>query len=238
MGIKVLAEHLAQREKVSIVAPETEQSAVGHGISLYNPLIVKKHSILENIEAFSVSGTPADCIKLALNGILSFKPDLIVSGINNGYNIGINNFYSGTVAGAREGRVQGIPSIAVSVKAGPNPDFNTPALVIKKILLNPEILNMPEKEILNINVPDINYKNLKGIKITKMGMCSFIPVPIKRKDPRGNDYYWMTGTPPEDLIKGTDYEAVTNGFVSITPMTWELTSFSSLDTLMNIKLNL
>jgi 5'-nucleotidase len=237
-GIKALALALKKLGKVTVVAPETEQSAVGHGISLYNPLLVKKHELFDGIESYSVSGTPADCVKVGITGILDFTPDLVVSGINNGYNIGINNFYSGTVAGAREGRVLGIPSVAVSIKAGSAPRFDTAAQVAQRLLKDIDISAIPEKEILNINVPDLEYNDIKGIKITTMGMCSFIPRPIKRQDPRGNDYYWMAGFPPEDIEQGTDFEAVTQGFVSITPMTWELTAHTSMEALDKLDLSL
>lgn len=237
-GIKMLAQALKKIGHIAIVAPETEQSAVGHGISLYNPLLVKKYSLFPDVESYSVSGTPADCVKIAITGILDFKPDLVVSGINNGYNLGINNFYSGTVAGAREGRVLGIPSIAVSIQAGKNPNFETAAKIAEKILMDFDISSIPEKEILNINVPDVEYSKIRGIKITTMGMCSFIPNPIKRQDPRGNDYYWMSGYPPENIEKGSDFDAVCNGFISITPMTWELTSHKSIETLNKLNLSL
>ena len=227
-ALEILVTALEEFGRVWVFAPDREQSAVGHGISLHRPLRVKE--IRERW--FMVDGTPADCILLAVRQFLPDPPALVMSGINTGPNLGDDVTYSGTVAGAFEGMLMGLPSIALS-NAGYEPsDFRTAARF--GVLIAQHVLEhgLPADTLLNVNVPDVPFEELKGVAITRQGLREYGDEIIRREDPRGVSYYWIGGFRPEQVMHpGTDVEAVAMQKVSITPLHRDLTNFDALETL-------
>ena len=222
-GIKALANELRKIANVTVVAPDRNRSAASSSLTLVEPLRPLK---LDSGD-YCVNGTPADCVHLALNGFLSGRVDLVVSGINAGVNLGDDVIYSGTVAAALEGRHLGLPAIAVSLDGRQH--YETAARVVCDLIpkLHGELLN--PREILNINVPDIPYEQLKGIKITHQGYRQSAAEVIRQEDPRGDVIYWVGPSGlPEYESEGTDFHAVKNGYVSITPLQADMTAHHSL----------
>ncbi|TCP94878.1 5'-nucleotidase /3'-nucleotidase /exopolyphosphatase [Cricetibacter osteomyelitidis] len=225
-GIQVMAEALRRFADVTIVAPDRNRSAASSSLTLIEPLRPRK---LDNGD-FCVNGTPADCVHLALNGFLSGRVDLVVSGINAGANLGDDTIYSGTVAAALEGRHLGLPSIAVSLDGRQH--YETAARVVCDLIpkLHNEMIN--QREIININVPDVPYDELKGIKVCQLGYRQQAAEIIKQQDPRGEAIYWVGPAGlPEHSSEGTDFHAVANNYVSITPIQADMTAHSSLQSL-------
>jgi len=239
-GIRALYKALLKCDyRIFVVAPASEMSAVGHAITLSDPLRVKEVNLDKKIKAYRVNGTPADCVKIAYWALLDIKPDLIISGINTGSNTGINMLYSGTVSAATEGSILGIPSFAISLATYSDPDFSFAAdfscRIAEIILKN----RMPESVFLNINVPNLPKEKIKGVKVTRQGRAIFVEKYEKRYDPRGNTYYWLSGQ-KIDKENETDIDegAVQNGYVSVTPVHFDLTHHNSIDMLekWNIKI--
>jgi len=233
-GIYELAKQMTRLGKVTVVAPDKEQSAVGHAITMHQPLRCRKIKLYDlDIDAWWVNGTPADCIKIGVETLLTERPDLIVSGINSGENLGTDIIYSGTVSAAIEGSIFNIPAIAVSYAKYGEMDFSIAAgvavSIIEQVLENATGTNT----LLNINIPEIENENvIKGIKITKLGVKKYRNNFEERKDPRGNSYYWLAGELIEDeLSEDTDIYAVRNGFVSITPLNIDLTGYEHIERL-------
>lgn len=231
VGLRALAEKLSRDHDVFVISPDRERSAAGHSLTLHKPLRVDKVSMgLKIVQAWETTGTPSDCIKIGLNCILEEKPDLIVSGINYGPNLGSDVLYSGTVSAALEGAVLGIPSIAVSLFGSGDfldTDFIYPAEFMARFMNNIVKINFPKKTILNINFPAVDEDEITGIEITKLGTRMYTDTYEKRLDPRGKTYYWLAG----EFIKGddepgTDITAIRNNKISITPVTFEITQKS------------
>ena len=231
-GIYALWDVAKEFGEVSIIAPMSEKSAVGHGITISNPLYVKEIERENSFKGFAVSGTPADCVKIATKSLLSFTPDLILSGINIGSNLGSNIIYSGTVAAAIEGATLNIPSIAISIDSIKPNNFLTSKIVVRKVMNIIENNTIPNGTILNVNIPNCEPNDLKGYKITTQGHQYFNDNFDKRTDPRGHDYYWMTGEIIDD-DKELLYDgfAVSNGYASITPIHFMMTNTSLLNEL-------
>ena len=232
-GIFVLHEELKKIAKITVVAPETEQSAVGHAITMANPLRVSVASRRRTYFGHAVSGTPADCVKMAMRSLMKEAPDLVISGINLGPNTGFSVLYSGTVSGATEGAVFGIPSIAVSLGTFENPDFSHAASFAAKLAKLVYKNGLPKGTLLNVNVPACK---IKGVKITKQGSTPIIETLEKRIDPRKRAYYWLTGEVIN--IKGekdTDILALKEGYVSITPIKYDMTNHGFINELKNWK---
>ncbi len=227
-GIKVLYEELRKKYKVVVVAPDRERSAVSRALTLYRPLRVEKI----NGEFYSVDGTPTDCVNLAVNSFFKGKIRMVVSGINRGPNMGEDITYSGTVSAAMEGLLLGIPSIAISCASRENFLFDTSAKVAIKIVEKVLKSGLPKDTLLNINVPNIPFEQLKGIKITRMGKKRYSDTIVEKLDPRGRKYYWLAG---EEIgyepLGNSDLEAVEDGFVSVTPIHLDLTNYSVMDEL-------
>lgn len=227
-ALETLVTALEEIGDIWVFAPDREQSAVGHGISLHRPLRVSEI----RDRWFMVDGTPADCILLARREFLKQPPDLVMSGINTGPNLGDDVTYSGTVAGAYEGMLLGFPSIAIS-HAGYEPsDYKTAArfgvLIARHVLEH----GLPSDTVLNVNVPDVPFEDLKGIAITQQGLREYEDEIIHREDPRGKSYYWIGGFRPEqNPLPGTDVEAIANQKVSITPLHRDLTNLDALKSL-------
>lgn len=228
LGINVLVRALSQIAEVIVVAPDRNRSGASNSLTLTRPLQVKT---LDN-GFMSVEGTPTDCVHLALTGFLTELPDMVVSGINHGANLGDDILYSGTVAAATEGRYLGLPAMAISL-AGEHPKhFETAAFVTKNLVLRLRSDPLPAHTILNINVPDVSIDQLRGFEVTRLGTRHAAEPTIKSKDPRGHDIYWIGPAGPEqDAGPGTDFHAISNQCVSITPLKIDLTHYQSFEQL-------
>lgn len=228
-GIRALIEALAPCHDVYVVAPDRERSAAGHSLTLHTPLRVEEVEPKYGAKrCWMTTGTPGDCVKLAINAILSEdeKPDLVISGINHGPNLGADILYSGTVSCAMEGAMMGYPSIATSLASMRNEyeDFKFTAAFIAELINRLDAYKIPPKTILNINVPGLEKEDIGGIAVTELGNRMFTDEYEKRVDPRGKVYYWMAGeliTEAEDAT--TDIAAVRNNMISVTPITYEMT---------------
>jgi len=226
-GILALRDALIEVGDVSVVAPDTERSAVGHAITISDPLRVKDAYRRMKYFGQAVSGTPADCVKIAVRSILKKKPDLVVSGINLGPNTGFSVLYSGTVSGATEGSILGIPSMAISLGTFVEPNFTYAASFAARIAKLIHEKGLPAGTLLNINIPAVESAAIKGIKITKQGKTPIIESFEKRVDPRNHTYYWLAGEVID--LKGdedTDILALKEGYISVTPLQWDMTQHS------------
>jgi 5'-nucleotidase len=228
-GILCLAEklqQLSQVNKVTVVAPDRNRSGASNSLTLEMPLRVKKHG--DTI--MSVTGTPTDCVHVAITGLLKETPDIVISGINEGANLGDDVLYSGTVAAAMEGRFLGLPAIAVSSCGWPVKHYETAALVIEKLLARVNTLKLPVNTILNVNVPDIPADQLQGIVATRLGHRHKAEPVIREVDPRGEAIYWL-GPPgkAQDDGEGTDFYAIAHHQVSVTPLQIDLTRHAALE---------
>ncbi len=230
-GIYALWEAMQEIGEVTVVAPDTEKSAVGHAITITDPIRVEKVQRENGFKGFAVKGTPADCVKIAGRSLMKNPPDIVVSGINSGANVGSNIIYSGTVSAATEGTILGIPSIAISLNSIRGGDMSASKKVairmVKKVLEK----GLPDGILLNVNVPNIPENVIEGYKITKQGKLVFKDRFEKREDPRGKFYYWMKGEIINDTNSDTDGFAIQNNFISVTPIHYQLTKESFLKTL-------
>ena len=231
-GIKVLSQALSEFGKVTVYAPSRDRSGASNSLTLDRPIRI--HKIAEN--RYSVTGTPTDCVHMALTGLMNEDPDMVISGINNAPNLGDDVLYSGTVAAAIEGRHLGLPAIAFSLAtqhgSGQKRFFDTADYYIKKIIKN--LLNnpLPQDTILNINIPNLPIEAIKGIKITRLGNRHKAENTVQAIDPRGRKIYWIGAAGPEaDAGDGTDFHAIKKAYVSITPMQVDMTKHSALETL-------
>jgi 5'-nucleotidase len=220
-ALEVLVNSLLDIGEVWVFAPDREQSAVGHGVSLHRPLRAKK--VRERW--YMIDGTPTDCVLLAVRALLPRPPSAVVSGINTGPNLGDDVTYSGTVAGAYEGMLLGFPSVAISNGGYEPTDYQTAGRVARRIVQEVLERGLPPDTVLNVNVPDVVYDELKGVRITRQGLREFDDEIVARTDPRGNDYYWIGGLHIDSVgHPGTDMEAVKQGYVSVTPLHRNLTN--------------
>ncbi len=228
-GIIILAQALREVGDIVVLAPDREKSATAHSLTLHRPLRVDK--IKKNF--FAVDGTPADCVHLAVHGVLSEPPQLVVSGINKGPNLGNDITYSGTVSAAFEGTLLGIPSIAVSLASRTHFKFHTAARFAAKVARYVMRKGLPKDTFLNINVPNLDEKEIKSYKITRQGRYHVHGnQAVEKVDPRGRKYYWIGGgTMVFDEGGETDHDAVSNGYISITPLHIDLTSYASIQKL-------
>jgi len=216
--------------KVSVVAPDSERSAVGHAITISDPLRVMPFEKMGEFFGHAVNGTPADCVKIAFYALLDEKPDMVISGINYGSNTGINLIYSGTVSAATEGTILGIPSFAISLTTFKDADFSYAAKFATR--LAPLILKngLPKGTFLNVNVPNVSEENIRGVTITRMGSASYDDKYVRRVDPRNRVYYWLTGSRIEQEVSiEVDDGAIANNMVSITPIHYDMTNYRCLD---------
>ena len=192
-GLMALYEALRAEHHLDIVAPETEMSAVGHAITLTSPLRVREIAKEGALFGHAVSGTPADCVKIAIQELLPLAPEIVLSGINLGANVGVNVLYSGTVSAATEGAFLGIPSAAISLATHQQPDFRFAAEFAKEVIAFMVKSGLREGTALNVNVPALPPDQIKGISITRQGTSRFVERYERRSDPRGNVYYWLMG---------------------------------------------
>ena len=230
-GIKALIQVMSEIGSVVVVAPESPQSAMGHAITINNTLHINKIS-KENadITEYGCSGTPVDCVKLAVNEILKQKPQLCVSGVNHGSNSSINVIYSGTMSAAVEAGIEGIPAIGFSLLDDNwNADFETIKPFIKKIALEVLTNKLPEGVVLNVNFPKLKHKDIKGIKVCRQAKAIWMEKFDKRQTPQGKDYYLLTGEfVNQDKGEDTDEWALANGYISIVPVQFDLTAHHSI----------
>lgn len=238
-GIRKLIEVIKELGDVVVVAPDTPQSGKGHAITLNETLHVNKlKSNFSDIEEYTCSGTPADCVKIGIKEILKRKPDLCVSGINHGSNASINVIYSGTMSAAIEAGIEGIPSIGFSLLDYDwDANFEGLEAYVKKIAKNVLENGLPDGVVLNVNFPKITEEAFKGIKIARQARANWKERFDKRVNPMGKEYYWLTGV-FENLDGGedTDEFALENNYVSIVPVQFDLTAHHFLQTLNNWKL--
>lgn len=250
LGIRTLANYLAEAgHDVSVVCPDRERSATGHGLTLHQPI---RAEIVEGIfhpaiKAWACDGTPSDCVKLALWALLETPPDLVLSGINQGANLGTEILYSGTVSAAMEGLIEGIPSVALSLMSHTSKDFQAAAkfatVLVDQLAQKP----LPDLMLLNVNIPAIKWEEIAGVALTRQGIRRYIDVFDKRVDPRGKTYYWLTGEVIEDVEPPsglnlpqnvpTDVEVVRKNYISITPLQYNLTYATGLEKLSEWEFN-
>ena len=239
-GLAALYESLRREHQVVIVAPETEQSAVGHAITLSDPIRVRPLGPPEGYVGWAVGGTPADCVKLALSEILDFTPDLVASGINKGSNTGFNILYSGTVSAASEAALQGVPSMAVSLDShDPKADFSYAGWVACRIA---ELLpgwGLPPTVPVNVNVPALPAADIRGIRFTTQSQARFTERFLPRTDPRGKTYYWQAGETAGDISEEmADHTTLQAGYVSVTPLQLDLTHHRIVESFRNLDVRL
>lgn len=228
-GLHELVRALSSLGEVWVVAPDREQSAVGHAITLAEPIRLFDFSVDGAHRTFAISGSPADCVKLALAELLPTRPDVVVSGINRGENTGISIIYSGTVSAATEGAINGIPSIAVSLDSFTNQDYTTAGHIARGITELVLRDGLPEGTLLNVNVPAIPRDKIRGVRIAKQGLGRFQETFMKRIDPRGRTYYWMDGHKLPLNEQDTDGIAIQEGYVAVTPIHLDLTHHALIE---------
>lgn len=222
--------------EVKIVAPESEQSAVGHSITLRNPLRAFTWYRYGKPFGTAVSGTPADCVKFALAEVLERKPDLVVSGINQGPNTGVDLLYSGTVSAATEGAINHIPSIAISLASFGYQNFEPSAHFASKIASKTLKKGLPPGTFLNVNIPPLDEGQIKGVRWTRQGISRWKERFQRRNDPKGKPYYWMEGDKIPDEMNGeTDEKMIAQGYISVTPIHYDLTDHDFLNNGANWK---
>ncbi len=240
-GIFALAQALAKVGSVTVVAPDRQQSAVGHALTVSDPLRATKVRREGGVFGYAINGTPADCVKLAVCSLLSEPPDLLVSGINHGSNTSKNILYSGTVSAASEGMMMGVPSMAVSLdsldhRADAKPAAEYAALIASRF----HSFSIPKDTILNVNVPNIPLEEIKGIRVTSQGTSGWEDAYERRKDPMGREYFWLSGQYNSiDNGLDTDEGAMKAGYVSVTPVRYRLTNdemLSPLEALHTLRL--
>ena len=233
-GIRCLIDVMSEIGEVIVVAPDSPQSGMGHAITINSTLHCSKISPKSSKRLeYSCSGTPADCVKLAVNELMPRKPDLCVSGINHGSNSSINVIYSGTMSAAIEAGIEGIPAIGFSLLDYRwNANFSDSKKFIKKITLNALKNKIPKDVVLNVNIPTLKESEIKGIKICRQAKSYWVEEFDKRKNPLGQEYYWLTGKfNDKDKGEDTDEWALKNGFISIVPVKFDLTAHSAIKAL-------
>jgi len=229
-GIFALAQEMKKIARVSVVAPDRQQSAVGHAITMNYPLRALPFRKNGEFFGFAVDGTPADAVKLGVRCLLKEKPDLLISGINHGSNTAINILYSGTVSAATEGTVLGIPSIAVSLTTHDQADFTYAAKFSARLAGRVVAEGLPRGTLLNVNIPAVSEDRIGGVRITRQGNSSWDDTFDVRRDPAGREYFWLSGSMDvSDTDPDTDQIAVRDNWISITPIHYELTDRALLE---------
>jgi 5'-nucleotidase len=229
-GIFQLADALSEIGEVEVVAPITEQSAVGHSITMKTPLRYAKYNMRNKFEGYAVEGTPADCVKFGIKNLLKESPDIVVSGINHGANTAISIIYSGTVSAAREAAIMDCPAIAFSITDHRPKYFDFARKVAKDITLQVVKYGLTKGTLLNVNIPNLPENEIKGIIPTRQGLSKWDDIYEERVDPYGNNYYWLTGSMTDycqELIN--DQIAVKNNYVAVTPIHFDLTDYKTFE---------
>jgi 5'-nucleotidase len=238
-GLKALVEGVKEFGHVLIIAPDKPQSGMGHAITVNNVLRLYKSEEFKGVDCYSCSGTPVDCVKLAIYQVLHKKPALIVSGINHGSNASTNVLYSGTMSAAVEGALEGIPSIGFSLMDHEHEaDFSASVKVVKKLVHEALTVGMPENTCLNVNIPKLNWEEIKGIKVCRQAKAFWEDKFDCRKDQFNRDYFWLTGEFKNfDGGEDTDIFALENGYVSIVPVQYDMTAYHAIQSINQWKLS-
>ena len=236
LGVRTLADTLAQAgHQVTVVCPDRERSATGHGLTLHQPIRAEEvNSIFDSeVVAWSCSGTPADCVKFALSAVLETRPDVVYSGINHGPNLGTDVLYSGTVSAAMEGALEGIPSVAFSLASFSAFEFQAAADFALKLVPQLAETDYPKPPLLSVNIPPVEASEIAGVLVTRQGLRRYIEKFAKRFDPRGKSYYWLEGEIIEDIEQPkdinlphhiqTDVQAIRDRYITVTPLQYNLT---------------
>jgi len=227
-GLRALAEVLSQIARTTVVAPERNRSGASNSLTLDHPI---RAEVAEN-GFIRVDGTPTDCVHLAITGLLEEEPDMVIAGINAGANLGDDVLYSGTVAAATEGRFLGLPAIAVSMAAGAPRHYETGARVTAQLVKHLQTAPLAADTIINVNIPDLPYEALKGYRVARLGYRHKAEPVVKTTDPRGRIIYWVGPAGAEqDAGPGTDFHAVREGYVAVTPLQIDLTRHEALASL-------
>lgn len=263
LGVRTLANTLAEAgHEITVVCPDRERSATGHGLTLHEPIraLHVTSGFAPGVKAWACSGTPSDCVKLALGALLDGFPDLVLSGINHGSNLGTDVLYSGTVSAAMEGVIEGIGGIAFSLCSFTSQDFQPAAEFAQTLVKRLENQPLPRPMLLNVNIPPVPADEIVGVMVTRQGLRRYVDQFEKRVDPRGKSYYWLagelledvpqppleflalaeTGLQPDDLnwMAGvaTDVQAIREKYITVTPLQYNLTCASGLASLRDLKL--
>jgi len=233
-GLLALFREVKKIGSVVVVAPDSQRSSVGHGITLGHPLIARKIKTKTGISGVGLSGTPADCVKFALKMVLKTKPDIVLSGINLGCNDGCSVFYSGTVAAAREASLCGIPAIAFSLDTFVNPDFRYAAKFSKKIIKSVLANGLPKETFLSVNIPNLPESKIKGVRVTQQGIAPILTCFSKVRQNKDFLSCWMSGdTPRKEKNPYIDTVALGQGYVTVTPIYNDLTNQKAMAQIEN-----
>ncbi len=238
-GIRALVEAMQRIGNVTVIAPDSPQSGMGHAITIHDPLRMDKVNVFEGVDAYQCSGTPVDCVKLAVNKILHRKPDICVSGVNHGSNSSINVIYSGTMSAAMEGAIEGIPSIGFSLlNYKYDADF-TGAQHYAELIVRAVLKSNPWNQLLlNVNIPSLPIKEIKGVKICRQAIGKWKEEFDERNDPSQRKYYWLTGKfINPDLGEDTDEWALANNYVSVVPVEFDFTAHHAIPLLNKLDWN-
>lgn len=231
-GLAALRASLEELDEVWVVAPDRDQSAVSHSLTLQRPLRIEP----VGVRTFAVDGTPTDCVNLALNGILPERPCLVLSGINRGANLGDDVTYSGTVSAAMEATLLGVPALAISLVGEDQFDFRAAAVFASRLATTVLRDRLPPDTLLNVNIPGLPLEQIRGFALTRQGKRRYGDVIVEKVDPRGKKYYWIGGGQLDFIdAEGTDFSAVQRGLISVTPLHLDLTNYASLAQLQHLK---
>jgi len=227
-----LAKALSKKHNITIVAPSNPQSGASHSLTMHKPLRIKFYDHLSKqtgVNVYSCSGKPADCVKLGVDEVIDFKPDLVISGINIGGNLGTDVLYSGTVAAALEGAFMGIKSIATSLDSFKLDNMDTAIRYISEFVEKYPIDTIKDNNILNLNVPNVPYENIKGIKVADLGIVEYSDIVTKSIDPFGREFYWIGGTLLQPKEGQKDSNLIKQGYATLTPITFFISDKESFD---------
>ena len=236
-GLAAMRRELMALGDVSVVAPESPQSAVAHAITVRGPVAAQEVHVQDTFFGYSVDGRPADCVKLAITELLAEPPDLVVSGINDGANVSINVLYSGTVAAAAEGALLGFPAISVSLEMGIERDFDRAARLTLPIISRLIQVGLAPGELINLNIPDLTARPPRGIRVVPMATRMTQDRFVRHAGPDGRDYYWLTASDFKHGEQGSDsdLDALNEGFITITPLHFDLTRYTQMDRLKRLE---
>ncbi len=231
-GIETLYQALSSEHEVTVVAPETEQSAVGHAITWLDPLRVNLVNRNGHFFGHALKGTPADCVKIAISELMDPPPEIVISGMNHGANVGVNVIYSGTVSAATEATVLGIPAIAVSIDSFMPVDCSAATEFIPKLVAMVGKEGLPPGVCLNVNIPNLPADKIRGVRITRQGNLKALEKYDRRIDPRNHVYYWLTNASiQKDESRDADSHALAMGYISVTPIHHDLTNYPMIEKL-------